>query len=379
MTDHPWFPDEVRRRAAEAIRQRREALAADIDVLAAAAFPGPSGDVRARLVGQIIDLLAATLAAPGDGSAEAADPHTVEDAGLRLVDLFAAVRLAERSALEELALDDAIGAASQHWPVVTELLRSASFDLLARYCERQAPGPGRNRSRPTGLVLPEVFDIALAKELQRGNRYHHPVSLILFEVDNLAGIQETHGRGVRDLVLERLGIFVGSFFREPDWVGLYGIEAIAVLLPETTLPDASALAEGARQAVERRMVFADRDERPVVVTVSAAVVAVTLRGDSIEGREALDVLRVMTEAEAGVKRAQRRGGNTIERVEVARESFSVNEAAVYLHCSPGTVRKLIAAGTLPSLKSGGRLRVDRLALEAYGQRQPRAQRSAHPA
>jgi diguanylate cyclase (GGDEF)-like protein/excisionase family DNA binding protein len=376
MADHPWFPDDVRQRAAEAIRQRREVLAADIEILAAAAFPEPSGDVRARLVGHVIDLLAASLSATCVIENPAfAELAAVEEAGLRLTDLFAAVRLAERSIAEELSLDAELGATSARWPIVTELLRSASFDLLAQYCERRlAARPSGITDRVTGLLSRQVFEIAVSKELQRANRYRHPVALILFDVDNLATINGVHGYGVGELVLERLGVFMSQFFRQPDWAGRYGPDSIAVLLPETAVRDAHALAEGARQAVEERLVFADKDERPVVVTVSAAVVTVTLRGESAEEQESLDTLRVMSEAEAGVKRARGRGGNMIERVKVARDSFSVNEAAAFLHRSPGTIRRLIAAGTLPALEAGGRTRVDRMALEAYGQRHPRVRR-----
>jgi diguanylate cyclase (GGDEF)-like protein/excisionase family DNA binding protein len=378
MTDHPWFPDDVRQHAAEIIRHRRESLAADIDVLVSAISPEPTGDVRARLVGRVIDLLAVSLSGAGIANDPAfAALATGQDAGLRVSDLVAAVRLAERTIAEELALDDQIGATSAHWPIVSELLRSASFDLVGAFCERRlASQAGRVTDPVTSLVSRSVFEIAVAKELQRAVRYHHPVALILFDVDHLDAIIDAHGHGVGDLVLERLSVFMGQFFRQPDWVGRTGPDSMAVLLPETTVRDAQALAEGARQAVEERLVFAGKDERPVVVTVSAAVASVGLRGESVEGRESFDALRVMTEVEAGVKRARGRGGNTIERVDIARDSSSVTEAASFLHCSPGTIRKLIASGTLPALESGGRIRIDRTALEAYGRRHPSAHKQS---
>lgn len=374
MTNQPWFPEDLRQRAAGAVRGHRDTLAADLDVLIAAGLPEPpAGDLRARLVTCLLDLLAAAISA----GAVVESPLLLglarpEEAGAKLQDLFAAVRLAERSILQELSVDAQLGAITEQWPAVTELVRKASFDLLAAVCARRGMDASQGVVDPvTTLMSRAVLEMAVTKELQRAIRYHHALALILFDVDSLAAINDTHGYGVGDLVLERLGVFMRQYFRQPDWVGRHGGDSIAVLLPETTASDALTLAEGARQAVEERLVFPDKQEHPVGITVSAAVVTVTLRGEAGEGRESLDTVRVMTEAEAGVKRAQARGGNTIERVEVARDSLSISEAAAYLHCSPGTIRKLIAAGTLPAIEAAGRTRTDRTALEAYGRRHPR--------
>ncbi len=377
MTNQPWFPEDLRERAASAVRSHLDTLAADLDVLIAAGLPQPpAGDLRARLVTRLLDLLAAAISAGVVVETPLLlEVARLEEAGANLRDLFAAVRLAERSILQELSIDAQLGAITEHWPAVSELVRKASFDVLASVCARRAMDASEGVVDPvTTLMSRAVFEMVVAKELQRAIRYRHPLALILFDVDSFAAINDTHGYGVGDLVLERLGVFMRQYFRQPDWVARHGGDSIAVLLPETSAGDALALAEGARHAVEERLVFPDKEEHPVRITVSGAVATLTLRGESGEGRESLDTVRVMSEAEAGVKRARARGGNTIERVEVAGDSLSVGEAAAYLGCSPGTIRKLIAAGTLPAVDAGGRTRIDRTALEAYGRRYPRAAR-----
>ena len=373
MTNERWFAEDLRQRAAGAVRDHRDTLTADLEVLIAAALPEPpAADLRSRLVTRVLELLTVAISAGAMvESPRLLELAAFEETGARLQDLFAAVRLAERSILQELSLDAQLGATSEHWPAVTELVRKASFDLLSAVCARRAMDASRGVVDPvTTLTSRAVFDMAVGKELQRAIRYRHPLALILFDVDHLAAINDTHGYGVGDLVLERLGVFMRQYFRQLDWVGRYSGDSIAVLLPETTTRDAQTLAEGARRAVEERLVFPDKEEHPVGVTVSAAVVAVTLRGRSGEGKERLDGARVMTEAEAGVKRAQARGGNVVERIEVAHESLSIGEAAAHLRCSPGTIRKLIAAGALPAIEAGGRTRIDRIALEAYARRHP---------
>lgn len=370
MTDQAWFPDDVRQRAANAIRLRRDVLVADLDALIGTALPEPpAGDVRARLVRRTIELLAVALS--GDNVVEnagLADLAAMQQEGLKRQDLFAAVRLAESSILHELSVDADLGATSDDWPAITVIVRRASFDLLASLFDYAAT-PASENDLGTMLIPRSVFEIAVAKELQRGVRYHHPVALVLLQVDDLARINERHGYGVGDLLMERLGVLMQRYFREPDWVARYGADSIAVLLPETSARDARALVQGAAQAVEKRLVFTDQKEQPVRVTASASVVTVALRGKSGDEREAPDAARLLNEAEAGVNRARARGGNAIECVEVTRDSLSVTEAAACLHCSPANVRKLIAAGTLPAIETGGRTRIDRIAVEAYGKRQ----------
>ena len=51
------------------------------------------------------------------------------------------------------------------------------------------------------------------------------------------------------------------------------------------------------------------------------------------------------------------------------DSGQLAEAAARLHCSPATVYKLIAGGTLPAVETAGQTRLDRVAVEAYGKRQ----------
>ena len=106
-----------------------------------------------------------------------------------------------------------------------------------------------------------------------------PLSLILFDVDRLSTINEEHGYGVGDKILERLGILIRQYFRQHDWVARHSEDSIAVLLTRTDAEHASELAERVRATVEERLGFIDhRTDRPVSVTLSAAVMNLSGRG-----------------------------------------------------------------------------------------------------
>jgi diguanylate cyclase (GGDEF)-like protein len=227
--------------------------------------------------------------------------------------LFTFVYLLERSALDELALNDSLGATSEPWPLVAQTVRRASFELLAAYTERTQLEPSEAAivDRLTTLYTRTLFDAVLGKELERANRYGSPMSLILFDVDQLSTINQEHGYGVGDKILERLGILIRQYFRQHDWVARYAEDSIVVLLSRTDAEPAAELAERVRATVEERLEFTDhRTDRPVRVTLSAAVINVTARAAAPIDRE-----RLLADAESALDRAKQQGRNRVVRVD----------------------------------------------------------------
>jgi diguanylate cyclase (GGDEF)-like protein len=227
--------------------------------------------------------------------------------------LFAFAYLTERTAVDDLALHDSIGATSESWPIVAQMVRRASFDLLAAYTERAQIEPTGNTvvDHLTTLYSRVTFDAVLAKEVDRAGRSGQPLSIILFDVDRLSSINDECGYGVGDKVLERLGILLRTYFRQHDWVARHSEDAIVVLLTNTGPDRAIELAERARHTVETRLWFTDhRTERQVPVTVSAAVVNVPVSPGDV-----IDPERLMSIADAAMDRAKRDGRNRVETVD----------------------------------------------------------------
>jgi diguanylate cyclase (GGDEF)-like protein len=227
--------------------------------------------------------------------------------------LFTFAYLTERAALDELALDQSIGTTSEPWPLVAQLVRRASFDLLAAYTEhlRLEPSDAAVLDKLTTLHTRPLFDAVLAKEVERAIRNHRPISLILFDVDNLSMINQEHGYGVGDKILERLGILIRQYFRQYDWVARHAEDSFAVLLSGSDAGHASSLAERVRATVEERLGFTDhRNDRPVAVTISAAVVNMEAAANHV-----IDTERLLADAEAAIARAKEQGRNRVERLD----------------------------------------------------------------
>lgn len=95
----------------------------------------------------------------------------------------------------------------------------------------------------TGLYNQHYFLRRLSEEISRARRYSLNVSLILLELDDLAGYRERNGRTMAELVLSDLGSLLKRSTREVDLAARYGEERFALLLPETRRIGALRLAE----------------------------------------------------------------------------------------------------------------------------------------
>jgi diguanylate cyclase (GGDEF)-like protein len=224
--------------------------------------------------------------------------------------LFAFAYLTERTALDELALSESLGATSEAWPIVAQVIRRASFDVLAAFMDRAHLEPEGSVviDRLTTLYSRAMFDAVLAKEVDRAGRFGQPFSIILFDVDRLSAINQEYGYGVGDKVLERLGILMRTYFRQHDWVARHAEDTMVVLLTHTDADRAIELAERVRHTVESRLWFTDhRTDRQVPVTVSAAVINVPASAGDV-----IDPERLLAIGEATMDRAKQHGRNRVE-------------------------------------------------------------------
>jgi diguanylate cyclase (GGDEF)-like protein len=309
--------DDLRQQTSSVLLERVEAVTADT----VAIFPYSGAETLdtdyCHRLGLLLAQLLATAVRDGRletrGSFVANLHRVVLERSLSMERLFTFAYLTERTALDELALNDTIGATSEPWPLVAQLVRRASFDLLAAYTERAQLEPSEASivDKLTTLYTRPLFDAVLAKEVERAGRFGYPVSLILFDVDRLSSINQEHGYGVGDKILERLGILIRQYFRQHDWVARHSEDSIAVLLSRTDAEHASSLAERVRVTVEERLGFTDhRSEQAVPVTLSAAVINV-----QVEIGDVIDPERLLADAEAVVELAKQLGRNRVERLD----------------------------------------------------------------
>lgn len=102
----------------------------------------------------------------------------------------------------------------------------------------------------SGFYNRDFFNLYLVQEVERAQRYQRHLSLMLVDVDDFQSINDTYGHLVGDVILEEISKIVLIHCRQTDIPVRWGGEEFAILLPETELAGAEALAERIRQAIE---------------------------------------------------------------------------------------------------------------------------------
>jgi diguanylate cyclase (GGDEF)-like protein len=157
----------------------------------------------------------------------------------------------------------------------------------------------------TGLANLRAFTSVLDKEIERGRRFGHPLGLVMIDIDDFKGVNDTYGHQQGDEVLAHVAWVLRDTSRDLDTVARYGGEELAVVLPQTDGFGAARLAERMRAAIEELSVPRVGGVGAIEVTASFGVAAVP--------ENAFDRHDLIAAADAALYVAKRAGKNRVER------------------------------------------------------------------
>lgn len=183
-------------------------------------------------------------------------------------------------------------------------------DLLARVRRTLAHADMTNQLREQARLDPltslgnvRYLTERLAIEEERWRRYPSPTSMLMIDVDKLKHLNDRLGHVAASEILAKIGGILNEQARATDVVIRYGGDEFVVLLPQTSVTDAVAVANRIQVRI------AELGEHGHAVTVSVGVAGV----DGNSTRSGKDLLQ---RADAAVYRAKREGGNCV-RVDAA--------------------------------------------------------------
>jgi diguanylate cyclase (GGDEF)-like protein len=133
----------------------------------------------------------------------------------------------------------------------------------------------------TGLNNRRAFRTRLRDEVERAERYRHPLSLVLIDIDHFKRVNDSLGHRSGDAILSQIGAIMRRVSRGIDFAARYGGEEIAVLCPESSMVDALTLAERIRTTVvQTEFQLADGGTTRITVSAGVACLGETVRGEA---------------------------------------------------------------------------------------------------
>jgi diguanylate cyclase len=182
-------------------------------------------------------------------------------------------------------LSEQLKRSAQEVQTLTQRLEQAQSEALLD------PLTGLNNRRGLERAIQEVGGIPAG------------CALLLADIDNFKSINDTHGHLLGDKVLRAVAQVIRACIKGQDIAARMGGEEFAILLPETSVQGAAALAEKIRQAISKVSIRRiDRNEYVGNVTLSVGV-ADTQTGDTLES--------LAERADAALYAAKRAGRNRV--------------------------------------------------------------------
>lgn len=167
---------------------------------------------------------------------------------------------------------------------------------LHRIVERQAA-----TDELTQLANRRAFTDALEAEKRRADRSREPFAVVVADLDDFKRVNDRYGHQTGDSVLCTFARVAARELREVDLPGRIGGEEFAILLPQTSLAGAAALAERIRTAFANERLTSERGEA-LRATASFGVAVYPLAGSASA---------LLADADNALYRAKARGKNRV--------------------------------------------------------------------
>ncbi|MBN2809222.1 MAG: GGDEF domain-containing protein [Deltaproteobacteria bacterium] len=172
----------------------------------------------------------------------------------------------------------------------------------------------------TGLNNRGHFDEIIKRESLRGDRYRHPTSLIMLDLDHFKKINDTFGHQTGDQVLQTIGRLLLAEVRQSDTPCRYGGEEFAIILPETGLDEACKIGERFRRIIEQQTLVTHKN---VTLKITASLgIASTQESQNID---------LVAAADRALYLAKNSGRNQVATTSTTPESAARQRIR---HCFP---------------------------------------------
>jgi len=153
----------------------------------------------------------------------------------------------------------------------------------------------------TELFNSRHFYAQLGDEIQRSERYLHPLALIFIDIDHFKAINDTYGHMVGDQALLLIAKKMQASLRSQDTAYRFAGDEFTIILPETTSDNARFVADRIKAEMEKESLVI-REQEIAKITLSMGV-AEYQRDEKKE--------EFVHRADVTMYEAKKKGGNSI--------------------------------------------------------------------
>lgn len=135
----------------------------------------------------------------------------------------------------------------------------------------------------TGLPNREAYSERVHNEMLRWQRYQHPLSLAVLDIDYFKKVNDQYGHQMGDKVLKAVSTSVANRLREVDFIARFGGEEFVLLLPETRAEDALSMLDRTRERLAKTHMRSQKGEEETKFTVTVSIgIAEFKEGDTAD-------------------------------------------------------------------------------------------------
>jgi diguanylate cyclase (GGDEF)-like protein len=110
----------------------------------------------------------------------------------------------------------------------------------------------------TGLFNHRYFQEHLIEEINRAERYRHPLSILMLDIDGFSWYNQNYGFAAGDTAIKQIGRIIKANMRRVDLAARYGPEEFMAILPNTRLKQAIFVGEKIKEAIGYSVFAEDR-------------------------------------------------------------------------------------------------------------------------
>ena len=152
---------------------------------------------------------------------------------------------------------------------------------------------GVNNQHSLIELASRMYDVA--------TRYQHPLSILMFDIDNFKEVNDSFGHGVGDRILEQIAHVADAGHRSADIIGRYGGDEFVMVLPMTTARQAFPVAERLRASVTAIRTPTPHGDAAVTLSIGIA--------ETFDTAEDETVAHVINRADEAMYMAKQAGRN----------------------------------------------------------------------